>query len=350
MKTIKFALIAAAVISLISCNQEGNDPIQPEQQGMLVLNNGNWGSNDASVSIYDPDTRTVSGEAFFAANSMHLGDLGQDIAAVGDDIYIAVNGSKVIFVTDRNLRLKATVEAVVNDSKLSPRCFALAGGKVYVTYYEGWLGEIDPATYAVRVTAVGPNPDGLAFAGGKLYVANSGGYLPTFNNTVSVVDVASFKEVATVEVNDNPAAVVASSNGKYVYVSSLGNYADSAPMLQVIDVASSKVSDCAYGEVSGIAMGGEGYLIVACGGYDEDWNISATLWKHDANANIKAGRLTETAVSPFYSISADSKSGDVFVGTSNYTTNGDIYWFGADGALLDKFDTQGLNPLKVLKL
>ena len=46
-----------------------------------------------------------------------------------------------------------------------------------------------------------------------------------------------------------------------------------------------------------------------------------------------------------YSISATS-DGYVYVGCSDYMTTGDVYVFTADGKLHDKFDSQGLNPLK----
>lgn len=349
MKTLRIILSAAcAALALTACEEERPVERQTGIEGILVLNNGNWNANDASMSLYDIETRTVAGNIFLTANDQHLGDLGQDMAVVGEDIYIAVNGSKVIFVTDRNLRIKKTIEAGEGGTKLSPRCFAAAGGKVYVTYYEGYLGEIDPLTYNVRTTAVGPNPDGLAYSGGKLYVANSGGYLPSFNNTVSVVDAASFKEVATIEVNCNPAAVVASGNGKYVYVNSYGNFAEIQPKLQAIDIASSKAIDLDYTDVKGIAMGKNDELMIVTGSYDGNWNIAGTIWRHNANTNSKAGKFSDTVTTPYYSISADPRTGYVFVGTSDYTTNGDVWWFDESGKLQDKFDSEGLNPQKVV--
>lgn len=150
-------------------------------------------------------------------------------------------------------------------------------GKVYVTYYEGFVGEIDPAGYNVRITAVGPNPEGLAYARGKLFIANSGGYLPGYNNTVSVVDVSSFKEISTIEVNCNPSVVVANSAGNLVYVTSAGNYADIPAKLQVIDVAAAKVTDIDYLDVKSIAMGKDDIMLVVTGTQDASWHIAATV-------------------------------------------------------------------------
>lgn len=349
-KLFYFAAAAAAAFIAASCQKEKVEETVPTLEGVLVLNNGNWGSNDASISLYDTEFKTVDGGMFQKANGQMLGDLGQDILKFGSELYIAVNGSKVVFVTDLELNIKKVVEVYDSGSKLSPRSLTSAGRKVYVTYYEGFIGEIDPETYAVRTTPVGPNPEGLAYADGKLYVANSGGYLPGYNNTVSVVDAASFKETSTIEVNCNPAAVAASSDGSYIYVTSLGNYADIQPKLQVIDVSSSKVNDVDYADVKSIAMGKDDTMFVVTGGYDENWNIAGTVWRHNAKTNSKIGKFTEEVISPYYSISADPATGYVFVGTSDYKTNGDVYFFDAAGNQIDKFDSQGLNPQKCLFL
>lgn len=351
MNVWRIILAAFSVaLTLPACTPENSADVPAGLEGIFVLNNGNWGANDASLSIYDPVTKSVTGGVFFSVNGRHLGDLGQDIAVLGDDIYIAVNNSQVIFVTDRALKIRKVIEATEGGVRLSPRTFAVAEGKVYVTYYEGWLGEIDPATYSVRTTAVGPNPDGVAYAGGKLYVANSGGMLPEFGNTVSVVDAVSFREVSTIEVSRNPSSVVADGSGKYVYVSSFGNFADIKPGLQVIETSSSTVSAVDYADVKNIVMGKDDELIVVTGVNDENWNIAGTLWRHDAGSNRKAGKFTGSVISPYYSISADPETGYVFVGTSDYQTNGDVYWLDAGGRLLDKFDACGLNPQKALFL
>lgn len=355
----KLMYLAAALlccIAFFSCEEKPvEEPETPETPGIgfAIINNGNWGGNDASVTVYEPITKKVTSGAFAAANGQKPGDLAQDILAVGDYVYIAMNGSRVVFVTDRDLKIKATVTAAEDGADLSPRCLTQGGGKVYVTYYEGYLGEIDPSDgWKVRTTKVGPNPEGCAYAAGNIYVANSGGYLyPVYNNTVSVVSASSFKEISTIEVNCNPAAVAADAAGKHVYVSSLGNYADIPSKLQLIDAANNTVSDLDYENVSAIAAGKDDILYILCGGYDEQWNIlPGTVYKHSAANNTELGKFTQTSVPQSYSLSADTVDGYVFVGSSDYTNTGDMYIFNPDGTLLDSFDTGGMNPLKAINL
>ena len=51
-----------------------------------------------------------------------------------------------------------------------------------------------------------------------------------------------------------------------------------------------------------------------------------------------------TVVDKPYSLSADPLTGDIYVGTSDYTNNGDMYVFSAAGKLKNRFEV-GLNPM-----
>ena len=80
-------LLGAALLLAASCSK---DIQQPEQKlsDVLIVNNGNWNSNDASISSYNLTTGEVAAEVFFAANGQKLGDLAQDIIVYEDKILI----------------------------------------------------------------------------------------------------------------------------------------------------------------------------------------------------------------------------------------------------------------------
>lgn len=348
MKINRLILAAGLCLALHSCDNSSKDDITPASMGTYILNNGNWGSNDSNIGIYSPSDKTFTADAFMTANGQALGDLGQDMTGLGNDIYIAVNGSQTIFVTGTDLKIRRQVNADNEGTRLSPRYLAVSDSKVYVTYYEGYVGEIG-SDYSVRLCPVGPNPEGLAVAGGNIYVANSGGMAyPAYNNTLSVVSTSSFTETSTIEVNVNPAKAEASSDGAYVYVSSFGNYADVPAKLQVVDVRTGSVTDLDYTSVSAIAKGRNEVLYILCGGYDENWNpLPGTVYMHDMKANKPLGPFVTdgTSLPNAYSISSTS-DGYVYVGCSDYVNTGDVYVFTSEGKLHDKFDSQGLNPLK----
>lgn len=345
LKLLALALIAA--LSFASCD---NDEIPEGDPNILVLNNGNWGANDANILGYDSRTDTSMPFLFKKANGQQLGDLGQDIIAVGDKLYIAVNGSQVIFVTDRDLHIIERIEATANDTRLSPRSLCYVDKKVYVTYYEGYLGEINTKDYSVRTTAVGNSPEGLAYADGRIYVANSGGALyPNYDKTISVVDAKTFAEIQKIDVNLNPQNIVASADGHSLYVNSFGNYGDVPARLQCVSIAGSDytVSDLDYVDVKAITAGKADDLYVVTGGYDENWQVQGTINVYNMK-DRKQTAVFPDAIANFYSISYSG--GNVFVGTSDYQTNGDVRMYDRTGLHLATFDAQGLNPQKAIRL
>ncbi len=349
MKRFLTILSLAALLCAVSCNKHNDTPEVETPTGYYILNNGSFGLNNANVAVYDVETKTLTADVFASVNGKGLGDTAQDILVDGEDVYISVNVSQIIFVTDKDLKIKKEIVATLPDgTALSPRYLTKgSNGLIYVTYYEGYLGEINPSGYSVRTTAVGPNPEGCVYVGGKIYVSNSGGYLyPTYNNTVSVVDATSFVETSTLEVNTNPATM--EQCGDYIYVLSLGDYGATPAKVQAIDVRTLKVSDLSYSSPSAIALADD-TLYVMCGGYDAYWNpLPGTVYKHNALTDTPAGTFVTdgTALPQAYSLAATSEY--VWVGCSDYKNNGTMYVFTPDGKLFDVIqDTAGLNPITV---
>ncbi len=330
-------LLGAALLLAASCSK---DIQQPEQKlsDVLIVNNGNWNSNDASISSYNLTTGEVAAEVFFAANGQKLGDLAQDIIVYEDKILIAVSNSKIIFVCDKELKVLAQIT-----KDYSPRAFCIGEGKIYVSYYEGLLGEIDPSDWSVRTTEVGPNPEGVAYSDGKVYVANSGGYVPGYDKTVSVVDTKSFKQVEVIEVNTNPGKVAV--YGQTLYVTSFGNYADIPAKLQAVSLADKSVADLPISGVNSMVSDGNGLLYVLSGEYDENWTLTGKVSTVDAATATVSGTFAE-GIANAYSISYSK--GHVFVGASDYRTDGTVHIYKEDGTLLSSVCSEGLNPIVCL--
>lgn len=363
MKNLKVLLMAlVAMMTFAACENDDehtgpyfpdtDEPIDPVLSNeVLILNNGSMGMNDANILGYNLETEYTLPHFFAATNHQQLGDTGQDIIAFDNgDFYIAVHGSQVVFVTDHNLRLKAEITVAEGDTKLSPRYLCAAGDKVYVTYYEGFLGEINTKDYTVRTTPVGLNPEGLAYVGGKIYVANSGGlnYLNGYDHTISVVDAATFAEERKIETNVNPQQIVPSPHGQVLYVNSFGNYGDIPAKVQRVSLTTGEVSDLEYTDVKGIAAGPVGTLYVATGAYNDLWQVTGSINVYDMRKGTPDGMFVADAFVGYYSISYSE--GLVFVGTSDYVTNGDVFIYDETGSLLRKIDAQGLNPIKGVRL
>ena len=66
--------------------------------GLYVLNQGKYQSNNASLNYYNLITSTNYSDYFAIKNNRGLGDTGQDAIRYGSKIYIAVYNSSLIEV------------------------------------------------------------------------------------------------------------------------------------------------------------------------------------------------------------------------------------------------------------
>lgn len=232
--------------------------------------------------------------------------------------------------------------------KSQPRYFAACDGKVFVSYYDGYIARIDTATLEVdAMVKVGRNPEQLAVCNGYLYVANSGGMdLNTAlgcDNTVSVVNLSTFTEVEKIEVVCNPAVVVAC--GDDVYVASYGNYNDVPGMLQCIspDGTVAVVEECPNMTEFCYSAG---RLYGFFSSYDADWNKTTTYLSYDVESGeVDSPWIKEPSLPVPYKVSAAGEY--VCVTSSDYINDGDAYLYNTEGLLVGRIST-GLNPVKVV--
>ena len=223
----------------------------PAKTKIFVLNEGGMGSNNASLDFLRiSDGKYVTG-AFKKMNpeiGAGLGDVGNDIAINGDEVWIIVNNSGLVEVISAIDETEITAIAVP-----TPRNIAFDSNNAYVTSWagayangtydangnysitdskniKGQVYRIDLKTKAVTGSIeVGYQPEGIACYNGKIYVANSGGIscqLPpdySYDNTVSIIDAASWKVTQTVPVEVNLKNVYSDGKG-VIYVTTLGDY------------------------------------------------------------------------------------------------------------------------------
>ena len=58
----------------------------------------------------------------------------------------------------------------------------------------------------------------------------------------------------------------------------------------------------------------------------------------------------ELATSSVYGVSVNDETGDIYVMTTDFTNNGQVYHFKSDGSFAGKFAATGINPRKIVFL
>ena len=318
----------------------------PESIGkVFLLNEGQMGSNNASLDfIRISDGNYITG-AFKKMNpdvGAGLGDVANDVAVHGDELWIVVNNSGIVEVVsakDETEIAAITVPTPRNIAFDDTYAYVTSWAGAYVTgsYDENWVYVVtdskNPKGQVYRIdlktkkvagsVEVGYQPEGIACYDGKLYVANSGGIssqLPptySYDNTVSIIDTKTFKVTEIVEVEVNLKNVYSDGRGN-IYVTLLGDYWSVHSGLYIIRTkagnAVSKVTD--YASVSTIC----GDTVYGIGTDTEfDWSAEHVYkaWSvRDGNRSDVSLNVSATALYGLYAVDADTilvtDAGDYF--------------------------------------
>ena len=334
-------------IILPSEEEQRGDTMHTEVQGFYLLNEGNMGSNKATLDYYDYTTATYKRNIFAEANpdiTQGLGDVGNDLRIYGNRLYAVINCSNLIEVMDA-----PTAKHIGQLNIPNCRYLAFADGYGYCTSYAGpvqigntqigYVAKFDTATLRIVDTChVGFQPDGLEVVGNRLYVANSGGYLaPDYDSTLSVIDLASFKQVATIPVAPNLHRVQADHLGQ-LWVSSRGDYFDTPSRLFCLSLSSTTNSlDTLNIPVSNFTILGDSLYYISTEYSYETYEdvISYGIVNVRTHQLLTTYLITDgtTLVKP-YGIAIHPTTREIYItDAGNYVTPGMLYCFSPQGIL-----------------
>ena len=326
-------------------------PIEPETYPAYILNEGLWGANNANITRFYPQYKIDNLSDFYQEmNGTKMGDVANAMMEEDDNIYVVLNGSK--YVARLDLLCMELARYTFPEAEGAPRCIDVEDGYAYVTQYGGQVTKLNTKDMTLAGTFKGgDNLEGIVEKDGKLYVANSytvdgsGNY--EYKKEVFVIDAKTMTLEKTISVVDNPTKMY-EINDK-VYLISVGNYADVAGALQIIDTQSNTARTI-LNDVTKITEGHNGVIYGVRSTYDENWQLTNSFFLYSP----KADEVSHTSflkdvpssldTDIIYMLEVDEETGFIYVGTSDYTTNGTIYQFDQSGKFVQSFDSGGINP------
>ncbi|MFR9542683.1 MAG: DUF5074 domain-containing protein [Rikenellaceae bacterium] len=337
------------IISSTSMNVIYPDPEVGDVKGLFLLNEGNMGSNKATLDYFDYETGVYTKNIFPERNPLvdyELGDVGNDIQIYNDRIYAVINCSNLVEVMTLS-----TAEHIGSFSIPNCRYIAFDGDYAYVSSYAGPV-EIDPNArlgYVAKVDletltvidecTVGYQPEQMAIAGDKLYVANSGGYrVPNYDNTVSVIDLNTFTETKQIEVAINLHRLILDTYG-YLWISSRGDYGSTPSRTYVLNTQNDEVVKMLELPNSNMTRCGDTIYVIST-----EWNNSSSTnsinyYKVDvvsqqvASANIITDGTASNITIP-YGIAVNPETKEIFItDAKDYITPGKIHCYSNEGVL-----------------
>jgi YVTN family beta-propeller protein len=355
MKKIIFILLY--LFPAAAC-RKGNDtavpptvtPVTPGAdgpvKGFFLLNEANMGSNKSSLDYFDYTSGTYHKNIYPTRNPgvvKELGDVGNDIQIYGSKLYAVINVSNLVEVMDM-----ATARHIATITIPNCRYITFDKGYAYVSSYAGpvlidpnarlgYVARIDTSGLTVKDTCVvGYQPEEMVIRNNKLYVANSGGYrVPDYDNTVSVIDLSTFKEMKKITVGINLDRMKLDSYNN-IYITSRGDYKTVPSNTYILD-PSDKVSNVLNLPASNLTICGDSAYV-----YSTEWSYvtnSNTITYAIVNTQRKAVVSrnfitdgTDKKITIPYGIAVNPDTKEIFVtDAKDYITPGRLYCFTPDG-------------------
>ena len=342
-------------MSFASCSDDdepGMEPIiDPVDYPAYILNEGAWGANNANITSFMPNYKAENlSDVYLKTNGKKMGDVANAMMEEDDNIYVVLNGSK--YVARLDMGVKELARYTFPEAEGAPRCIDVEDNYAYVTQYGGQVTKLNTKDMTLAGTFKGgDNLEGIVEKDGKLYVANSytvdGSNNWIYNKEVFVIDAKTMTLEKTINVVDNPTKMY-EINDK-IYLISVGNYFDVAGALQVINPQTNK-AESILNDVTKITEGNDELIYGVRSTYDENWQLSNSFFTYNpSNGSINETSFLKDAPSSFatdaiYLMEVDEETGFIYIGTSDYTTNGTIYQFDKGGKLVQSFDSGGINP------
>ncbi len=327
-------------------------PVASETIGMYVLNEGNMGSNKCTLDYLDlSDTIIHYQRNIYAERNpgevKELGDVGNDIQIYGSRLWLVINCSNKVEVCRASDAVKIGKINIPNC-----RYVTFDGGYAYVSSYvgpvavgsnapRGMVYKVDTLTLQkVDSVVVGYQPEEMAVYRGKLYVANSGGYnVPDYDNTVSVVDLASMRVERQIEVAVNLHRLRLDRHGQ-LWVTSRGDYNNQlsnlyclAPDAQGQMVLNGRMD----AQVSDLCIVGDSLYFYGVG-YNE---VTKENTRSYGIVDVRRHQLVSTSLSDSqelqkmrmpYGIIVHPVNRDFYLmDAKNYVSSGELLHFHADG-------------------
>ncbi len=333
------ALALATVFMFTACEKENAEPVAEDPrfvkgEGVFLLNEGNFGWGNASLSYYDKLADTVYHDIFRDKNDESLGDVLNSAVIEDGMIYLVVNNSgKIVVAEAETMKKIAVIEGLV-----SPRYFVpVSEDKAYVSDLFGnhiRIIDTENASVSGEIPIEGWTEQ-IALVNGRVYAtAVQASYLYEIDPQTDKVTDSLFLPpgpAALAADNDNNLWVLA--GGEAMFKSSASLYRIDTQNFEIKAQIVLPDSPMMYFDISFCPAGETLYIIG-----DNVYRMGTT----DPEPNVEL--LIESPVSFMSSMGVDPYNGDIYITDPvDYEQPGRVLIYNSQGQLKSTRDA-GIIP------
>lgn len=339
-------LIIAILFTIVftSCKKETDEPDpvidSKYSSGVFIINEGNFGHGNGSISYLETYTNTISHNIFETENDRNLGDVVQSMTMINEKAFICVNNSNKIEVVYSSTFKEL---GVINDVPLVRNIIKGNNGMAYASSWgnDGQVFVINPETLKVVATIpVGLGPEGMLIKDNLLYVANSGGL--TVDETISVINTNTNELIETINLGSYSPRnfVIDHENNIWVICSGTGSWStvgQTASWLHKIDEdnLTSSLSIKLFDEIqpTHLEIDPTGTVLVFGGGFGTSGLYKINLFEtHPVN-------IEQFIDGTFYGFSIDPETSTIYTANAgDYSNNGIINLYNFMGDSLGEYE------------
>ncbi len=335
MKRIFFFVCLAALAAACS---ENDGPYNPEPtpipssgKDVFITCEGTFGSDNGSLSHYDPATKTVENDVFSRANGIPLGDVAFSMTLHGGRGYVAVNNSGAVYAIDPDTYI---IKGVIEDLASPRYIFFPNDTTAYISdLYDPHITVIDPRTNHVR------NKIDTHGHGSTEQMVQLGNEVFTdcwsMDDKILVIDSRSEQVVDSIEVGLMPNSLVLDKHNKLWTLTDGYNadFSEGQAALYRIDAATRSIE-----QTYTFPVGDHPSKLTLNGTRDTLYFLNRDVYRMSVSAAAlpSAPFFTGDPTSSFYGLGVDPHTSEVYVADAiDYVQPGAVYRLSPKGEPVD---------------
>ena len=335
-----FLLLFGMIISCKKDDNFGEVNTNPSEysgsKGVFIVNEGNFGQANGSISFLDTDSLKMGNDIFSHANGRPVGDVPISMAIIEDYVWIVVNNSARIEIC----KVEDMISVGSISDLTSPRfLLPLPGNKAYVSdFYSSEITIINTSTHSISgAIDIGHSSEKMILAAGKVFVTFWSNYnFPGLeNNQIVVIDPMSDEVVNNIQVGKEPNSMVIDKNGGLWILCSGGYAGEEKPSLWRIDPTNLQIEGSIY--FNDVNQSPDNLCI------NGTRDTLCFLNRGIFSMAVEADPLPTTALIPeegslFYSLAIDPGTSIIYATDAiDYQQRGLVLRYRPDGMLIDSF-------------
>lgn len=336
--TKNYLILTSLMVALfIFSSCQDPEDIKFKTSGVYIFHEGAFGSNNATIGNYQPESYAYNPSLYRGQNSTFIGDVQQNILVDNnnDRIYSVLNGSNSIDIMTSNLKSEAKIRFPELDK---PRDIAVAGNLAFIANWGPYNENFALTNSEIFVVDLTTNelidrleiqeyPEHLFIKNNKLIVSHS-----SFDGSIKELSIINLDnlQLETIDMPAGPQEIIEDENDNVWIVCTSGSLVQLNVSLNAIENRI-ELDDSVLGDIDSHKDAIYFY---------SDSEIS---FLNISDNSISSTRIQVEMQTP-YAFAVDPVSGDFYLGDAlDFSSEGLVIRYDAEGELLDTFES-GIAP------